>query len=131
MPNANNPSTLPVRPAALFPVLEVLVVVALVHKLPFLLVSMRTRGMPPSIGTERAPLEAVVNCVQVNASVTEMLFPHPEEVWGMLMLFAAPDAPRLVSTEMRGPLAIKRSLADRDVRVIWGCKLVYGEGNRH
>jgi hypothetical protein len=125
---ASEPSTTPRRPAALFPeVLAPFVPVAEPeHRLPFLLVSISTLGIPPSIGTDKAPFEAVLNCVQVNASMTAMLFPQPEEVWGMFMLFPAPEAPRLVRTDKRGPLAIRRSLAERDVRVIWSVSGVRG-----
>ena len=85
---------------------------------PFFEFSMRTRGRPFSILTTRSPPELVVKVLHEMASRISVLAAHPVLATGMVMSSELDDAPRLESSEIKGFLATRSSLADIPVRFI-------------
>jgi hypothetical protein len=90
------------------------------HKVPFLELSISTLGWPLVIPIERPPSEPTVYVLHETASMTVVPEDQPEDEEEMVRLEEVePEAPRLERMEIRGCLATRISLVDREETLIW------------
>lgn len=110
--SATQPPTLVVIPAPLSLELEEELELEPLHKDPFWLSSMRTRGSPLEMVTARFPEPSVVKDSQVRASMTLVEAAQPEEEESTETETLEAEEPPLEKTEIRGFLATRRVVSE-------------------